>query len=231
MLIAVWSPKGGSGTSVVAASLSLALSRRGKARIADLAGDQPAIFAVPRDPLDGLTGWLSRGATAPGELVEACSVVVAPGLDLLPAGLPGSLSPDLAPEAGAALATVLREQAIPTVVDAGLADQPALRAVVDVADASLVVLRACYLALRRGVVRDLVRTAAGIVLIEEPARACGPREVSEILDRPVLARIPLRPAIARAVDAGTLAVRLPSTLLAATSSVLDSVIGPEGRAA
>lgn len=231
MLIAVWSPKGGSGTSVVAASLSLALSQRGRARIADLAGDQPAIFAVPRDPLDGLTGWLSAGAAAPGELVEACSVVVAPGLELLPAGLPGIVSPDLAPEAGAALATVLREKAIPTVVDAGLAAQPALRAVVDVADVSLVVLRACYLALRRGVERDLVRTAAGIVLIEEPARACGSREVSEVLGRPVLARIPLRSAIARAVDAGTLALRLPSALAEATCSVLDSVVGPAGRAA
>ncbi|MEY3361227.1 MAG: hypothetical protein RL531_946, partial [Actinomycetota bacterium] len=43
-LLAIWSPKGGSGTSVVAAACSLVLARTAPARLADLAGDQPAVL-------------------------------------------------------------------------------------------------------------------------------------------------------------------------------------------
>jgi hypothetical protein len=48
--------------------------------------------------------------------------------------------------------------------------------------------------------------------VEEPNRSLGAAEVADVLDRPVLARIPIRPAIARAVDAGVLASRLPDPL-------------------
>jgi MinD superfamily P-loop ATPase len=47
VLIALWSPKGGSGTSVVAASLALVAAERFEARLADLGGDQPAILGLP----------------------------------------------------------------------------------------------------------------------------------------------------------------------------------------
>jgi Flp pilus assembly CpaE family ATPase len=40
MLLALWSPKGGSGTSVLAAACALVLARHGAgARLADLGGD------------------------------------------------------------------------------------------------------------------------------------------------------------------------------------------------
>src|SRR6516164_8423946 len=46
MLLALWSPKGGSGTSVLAAAAALVLARgpAGGCQLADLDGDQPAIF-------------------------------------------------------------------------------------------------------------------------------------------------------------------------------------------
>jgi MinD superfamily P-loop ATPase len=46
VLLALWSPKGGSGTSVLAAACALVLGRRGGARLADLDGDQPALFGL-----------------------------------------------------------------------------------------------------------------------------------------------------------------------------------------
>ena len=52
VLLALWSPKGGSGTSVLAADL-LARGRprrRGAVRLGDLDGDQPAIFGLGAEP-------------------------------------------------------------------------------------------------------------------------------------------------------------------------------------
>jgi hypothetical protein len=92
-----------------------------------------------------------------------------------------------------------------------------------VADASVVVVRGCYLALRRAVRAPLVAQAQGAVLVEEPGRALGAREVAEILGLPVLARFPVRPSVARAVVAGVLVARLPSPLLAPAAAVLDAV--------
>ena len=46
MLCAFWSPKGGSGTTTVAAACSLARARVRGARLADLAGDQAAMLGL-----------------------------------------------------------------------------------------------------------------------------------------------------------------------------------------
>jgi hypothetical protein len=51
-----------------------------------------------------------------------------------------------------------------------------------------------------------------VLLVTEPGRSLGRREVEECLDRPVLAEVPVRAAVARAVDAGLLPVRLPEVL-------------------
>src|SRR5262245_66504288 len=59
VLLVLWSPKGGSGTSVLAAACALVLGRRGGARIADLDGDQPALFGLAWDRPPG-TGALLR---------------------------------------------------------------------------------------------------------------------------------------------------------------------------
>ena len=231
MLLALWSPKGGSGTSVAAAAISLVLAGRGPARLADLAGDQPAILGLPPEPASGLAGWLAGGPGAPSEALEQLALAVAPGLALLPLGATGTYEP--LPEAGAALATALRDGPA-TVLDAGLAaGRPAAQAAVEVADASVVVVRGCYLALRRAVRTPLVARAAGAVLVEEPGRALGKQEVAEVLGLPILARFPVRPSIARAVDAGVLAARLPSQLSGPAAEVLDALWArlPAGRAA
>jgi MinD-like ATPase involved in chromosome partitioning or flagellar assembly len=231
MLLALWSPKGGSGTSVLAAACALVLARDADgARVADLAGDQPAIFALASEPDTGLADWLAAGPEAPVDALERLAVTAAPGVALLPRGSAARpLAPQPAAEAGAALAVALRDGSVPTIVDAGTAAGPAARAVVEVADMSVVVLRPCYLALRRAVRSPLLERAAGAVLIEEAGRALGPTEVRDVLDRTVLARIPSRGAIARAVDAGVLSARLPEPLARPTARLLTRLGLPATR--
>ena len=61
MLVCFWSPKGGSGTSVIAAAAALVLARETDARVVDLAGDQPAVLGLAHDPVPGLLDWMRAG--------------------------------------------------------------------------------------------------------------------------------------------------------------------------
>ena len=215
MLLAMWSPKGGSGTSVLAAACAVVLARgpAGACRVADLAGDQAAIFGLASEPELGLADWLDAGPEAPIEALERMAVAVAPGVELLPSGEAGSsLRPRAQAEAGAALAVALRDLEVPVVADCGSAREPAARAIVEVADAAVVVVRGCYLTLRRAVRSPALGCSVAAVLVDEPGRSLTRREIAEVISTPVIARVPLRDTVARAVDAGVLASRLPDVL-------------------
>jgi hypothetical protein len=242
VLVALWSAKGGSGTSVFTAACAIVLARdtrhsgdaRG-VRVADLAGDQPAIFGLGADPALGLADWLGAGPEAPTEALDRLLVEVAPGIGMLPRGgqkRAAAAAPAPA-EAGAALAVALGHGSVPTLVDCGTVTEPAVRAVVEVADVSLVVLRGCYLALRRAVHAPALACTSGAVLLEEPGRTLSARDVSDVFDLPVLARVPVKPIVARAVDAGVLATRLPDSLARPAGDLVHrlAVSGRKGAAA
>ncbi len=230
MLIALWSATGGSGTSVFTAACALVLAREARdaghatgVRVADLAGDLPAVFGLGAEPDVGLADWLAAGPEAPTDALDRLATEVAPGIALLPLG--GAAEPlcAVAPEAGAALAVALAHGPSPVLADCGTAREPTLRAVVEVADVAVVVLRSCYLSLRRAVHSPSLRHTAGVVLLDEPERSLGAHAIAEVLDLPVLARIPAKPRIARAVDAGVLGTRLPDQLARAATDVVRRV--------
>jgi Flp pilus assembly CpaE family ATPase len=226
VLICFWSPKGGSGTSVLAAAAALVLAREGPTRLADLDGDQPAVLGLAADPDPGLRDWLSAGPEAPTEALDRLAVDAGKGLTLLAAGA-GDVSFASA-EAGAALAVALQADPRATVVDVGVlaaGRAPALHALVEVADASVVVVRGCYLALRRAVRLELTANATGAVFVDEGGRALGAHDVANVLGVPVLATISLRASTARAVDAGVLSTRLPDALARPAREVLRRIGG------
>ena len=210
MLISLWSVKGGAGTTVVAASLSLILDRAGKsgALIVDLDGDVPAALGLP-DPGDpGISGWLSAGAEVPVDALGRLEVPVGRGgVSLLPRGT-GAL---VAPERAEALAAVLAADPRPVVVDCGMVtSSPASLAFAAASTHSLLVTRACYLSLRRAVTTPV--QPSGIVLVNEPGRSLSRADVEQVVGAPVRAEVAVDPAVARAVDAGVLASRLPRAL-------------------
>ena len=165
MLIACWSTKGGVGTTVVAAALALHLSRATEAGavLADLAGDAPAVLGRPEPPPPGLAGWLAAGSRVPADALSRIEVEVAPGLWLLPRG-PG----DLSAERAAVLAAVLDAAPRPAVVDCGRVDREpgAVAAMARRATRSLLVIRPCFMAVRR--VSEAPVRPSGIVLVTEP---------------------------------------------------------------
>ena len=234
MLLALWSPKGGSGTSVVAAACAVVLARHGGARLVDVDGDQPAIFGLAADPPTGVADWLAAGPEAPTEALERLGIEAAGELVLLPRGAASpSLRPPAAAEAGAALGVALRDGPVPTVLDLGTAAAPAARALLEVADAAAIVVRGCYLALRRAVGAPGLARTSGVAAVDEAGRSLSAKDCADVLDRPLLAQFTVRASIARAVDAGVLGTRLPETLARPASEMLDrlGVLGARGRAA
>jgi hypothetical protein len=215
VLIAYWSVKGGSGTTVVAVTHALQLARSVSSPspviLVDLAGEAAAVLGM-RAQRAALSG-------APaGNLVEQATPVV-DGLVLVQAGDVGS--PEFAvparqvgcagPAAGENLVAALGGLPNTVVVDCGLPAADRLAATVaSAADRSLLVLRPCFLALRRAIAAPM--RPSGVVLVAEPERALCRRDVEDVLGVPVVAEVPHDPRIARAVDAGLLASRLPRVL-------------------
>jgi hypothetical protein len=195
MLTICWAAKGGSGTTVVTATL--ALSNRAPTLLVDLAGDLPIALGLPVPDGPGIGEWSL--SSAPPSRLDSLRVALADGLDLLPRGHRTPVARWR--ELGDHLATIPHV----VVVDAGTGPPPAeLR---DQADRVLLVTRACYLAVRRAV--DAGEVVDGIVLVEEPGRALGVADLEAALGAPVVARVLLDPAVARAVDAGLLLAKLP----------------------
>ncbi|HEY5154574.1 MAG TPA: hypothetical protein VIJ47_07565, partial [Acidimicrobiales bacterium] len=54
--------------------------------------------------------------------------------------------------------------------------------------------------------------ATGVILVTEPGRALGRRDVEQVVGVDVVAEVPIDAAVARSVDAGLLAGRLPPVL-------------------
>jgi len=209
MVISCWSAKGGSGTTVVATALALVLARRPAAHVllVDLAGDVPAVLGLSEPAGPGLRGWCAAGAQAPADALERLAVRAGPGVDLLARGD----GPPGGAERLEVLASLLDADGRPAVVDCGTLrhGDPAV-AVAAAATHSLLVTRPCYLALRRAVAAPV--RPSGVVLVDEPGRALDRHDVEAVVGAPVRAEVALDPGVARAVDAGLLATRLPRSL-------------------
>ena len=188
-------------------------------RLADLDGDQPSILGLAADPPTGLREWLGVGVDAPVDALERLGLPATHGVTLLPSGRDDLT--DVPPEVGAALGVALREHPAPTIVDVGVPEAAPLEALLDVADATILVVRGCYLALRRAVRMAPTARATGVVLVEESGRALGARDVADVLGLPVLATVSVRSSVARVVDAGVFPVRLPDALAKPAREVLD----------
>lgn len=224
MLVTCWSTKGGSGTTVVAASLALLIGRTSPngCLFVDLGGDGPAVFGVPEPGGPALDRWLADPHATASQLLERAVPVANSGVDLVATGAPSLAN-------GHALAAAVAQLDRPVVVDAGSIDHGPGYALAGAADLSILVVRPCYLAVRRAVSSSL--QPHGVVLVTEPGRALRRRDIESLLGVPMLAEVPIEAAIARSVDAGLLAARLPSDLLKPLGRIADRVQASQVQAA
>lgn len=189
MLITCYSVKGGQGTSVTAAAIALGLSKSNVTNLYDMAGgDLAPILGIPNN---------------------ADEPTVTPFLNLI-----NNSHQDLTP---GNIANGIINGSDVQVVDVGLIPNYSTRRVLDESDHRLLVIRGCYLALRKAVACDIKPT--GVILISEPQRSLGFRDIQDVLGVPVIGTIPFTPAISRTVDAGLLAIRMPPSMQTPIKSI------------
>jgi len=201
VLTVCYAAKGGSGTSVVSAAL--ALSGSGESVLVDMAGDAADVLGVAAAGAPGLAEWFPSEVDA--SALDDLAVPATSRVGLIPSG--GG------PVAGAdgrwsELGAWCSRRHGTVVIDAGTGDPPP--ELCAAADAVLLVIRPCYLALRRA--RHLRTAPTGVVVVSEPGRALSSGDVASTIGAPVVARVHVDPAVARAVDAGLLATALPRRL-------------------
>ena len=195
-----WAAKGGSGTTVVTATL--ALSCPTDTVLVDLAGQLPDALGTADPPVQGVADWLV--SDAPPRALADLAVELDRTTRLIPRGsAPLDASSARWPE----LCEWLSGKPA-AFVDAGTGAPPPGLLAGDVR--SLLVTRACYLALRRAIAARC--RPDGVVLVVEPGRTLRPFDVEHAIGAPVVASVSHDPAIARAVDAGLLVARLPRLL-------------------
>lgn len=205
-MIVCWSVKGGSGTTVVAATLAIILASRSSdgAHVVDLAGDLPATLGMAEPAGLGVSDWLMSPGDVDPDSIENLLIPANSSLSLLPRGntpIGQSVRFEL-------LAQTLSDMERPVVVDAG--SGAARSPLITYAKKSYLVIRPCYLALRSA--SSLEQKPTGIILITEDGRALGRHDVEAVIGAPVVAEIPYETSIARAVDAGLLSGRLPTMI-------------------
>lgn len=198
MLTIFLSPKGGSGTSTVAASHALAAAgTHGRSVLIDFCGDSPAVLGMHDPSSPGINDWLAEAQSAGAEELLALGSPVGAVLVIHC----GSRFVQGAPR-WQALVDAIASWDFPVVIDAGTHFVPdELRAA---AQHVLLVTRQCYLSLRRA---TRLPRPTGIVLVKEEGRVLTPQDVEAVLGTPVLATVPVDPSIARAIDAGVLPQR------------------------
>jgi hypothetical protein len=212
VFVSCWSVKGGSGTTVVAAALALGLAATGPAGsvLVDLGGDAAAVLGLAEPGGPGVSDWLAAGPSVPTDGWSRLEVPAGAGVALVPRGR-GPLD---RPDRAEVLAGLLGADHRPVVVDCGVvpsgpgspADSCAT-VLASHATRSLLITRACSLALRRAAACPF--RPSGVVLVREPGRLLRADDVAAAVGADVWAEVHVDPAVARAVDTGLLATRLP----------------------
>jgi hypothetical protein len=186
----------------------LLAAERGPAVAVDLAGDLSDALGLPPPAGPGVGDWLAAApAPAPGALRRLAGPA-GPHLELIGPGHLGLARLPVTESSWQRLSEELASFSDAVVVDAG---GPPPRFVAEAGVASWLVIRPCYLALRRAAALPQ-GTATGVVVVNEPGRALSTRDVERTLQLPIVADVPIDPAVARAVDAGLLLGRMPATL-------------------
>ena len=203
VLICCWSLKGGSGVTVIAAALAIAASADEAALAVDLGGDLPTVLGLPDPAGAGVLDWLAASSDVGAVALHRIEAEASPTLGLIPCGR-GQPRADRWGE----LVDALDDDGRNVVVDAGT--WPVSPELLGGCDASLLVVRTCYLALRRAA--SLPVRPSGIVLVSEQGRALGRIDAEHIVGSPVVAEVPVVGAVGRAVDSGLFNTRMPSVL-------------------
>jgi hypothetical protein len=220
MLTICYSPKGGQGCTTITASFGLLAPNR----LIDIGDDLSDMLGVPKPLGPGICDLLAGEQTLTLDAIENLghlnhdttrfggveTVLRSPRNVMFISA--GSTHPDEVPtHRWTELSTLLADSPESWFIDAGT-----VRAANDIDGHRIMVVRNCYLALRRAVAHPI--RPDSVILVTEPGRALTVKDVEAVLPAPVTVQIAIDPSIARTIDAGVLSSRLPKALEQLTSA-------------
>ena len=205
-VVALWSTKGGAGTSVSAALMAAGAAAAGNVLLVDLAGDQQGLFtnSSPEAKVPALRAH-TGGAADEAEVEQAVQQL---------RNFDGTVVVD----AG---------RINPEPPDRGTADMVRCQ-FARLADSSLLVTRACGITLRR--VFDAPVEPTGVIMVNDHRRLFDQTTIEELVG-PVAAVVPYEHGVGLAADAGNIAGAVWSETaerLAAVATHPDSRTRPRG---
>lgn len=213
------SPKGGVGVSVTAAAVAARLARTTPALLVDFCGDVPELLGLDVADAPGVADWLHADAQVGLDALDRLVLEGPGGLHVLPRGV---VNPTGCPTERLVQLVEHLGATFTVIADVGVlaSDAPlAWHSVVCAAgDRTTLVVRACYLTLRRG--RRVGVAVDDLFELAESGRALGTLDIEAVFQQPVTARCPVEPTIARSADAGLLARRPPRQLRRAVDQLL-----------
>ena len=205
MLVPVWSAKAGVGCTTLSLALAARVARLdGRCLLIDLDGDLPAAAGIA-EPMVGVTDWLASSSGSPEALVSDV------GVELVGIGSSHKWERSRADD----LIDALSSTQTFVVVDVGCVDSvrtpiEPIRRKLAALPTSVFVTRACYLALHRAVQLDL--SIGRVALIRENGRSLDRLDVSRLLAASEVVDVDVHPAVARAIDSGSMVRRVPRLL-------------------
>ena len=209
MITVIYAHKAGQGVTTIAAALATLTARTGKRTLLiDTGTDLPAVLGISEPNRPGLADYLTDNTITLADIVTP----VGENLDLITRG-------DTAPAFTASTYGLLTgglDHYDTVIIDSA----PNATQWVRNADTRILVTRPCYLALRHATGQ---RRPTHLVVITEPGRALNPTDIETVTATPITATIPHDPAIARAVDAGTLNHQPPRSLTRALAPLVAAI--------
>lgn len=199
MITIFYSPKGGVGTTVTAASYALLLAHQHNgALLVDFCGDAPAAFGLVEPTAPGVHDWLDESSSRASEELLLMAQPCASNLRVVHRGARFVSGEPRWQK----LAEALEAMPMPVVIDAGTQFVPEELSRIS---SMVMVVQPCYLTMRRAI-REV--RPQQIVIVRPAERVLTNNDLTNLLGVPTMAEIPENPAIARAVDAGLLPERV-----------------------
>lgn len=208
----IYSHKGGQGvTTIAAATAALINNRHHHTLLIDTGHDLAAVLGQREPTGPGLTDYLADTTITLTDITTSISE----GLDLIHSGN----GPRQFDTSTYVLTTGGLDHYDHVIIDAAPDAHPWVRH----ANVSVMVTRPCYLALRHA--NGHARRPDHVVVVNEPGRTLNFADIAAVTGRPVTAATCYDPIIARAIDAGILASRLPRSLARDLKPLVDAITG------
>lgn len=233
MLVSIFSPKGGSGTSTNACLLAKSFSRHMPSMpivlIDAFNGDLDSIVGIDPESEYGFAQWL-ESANPNIHNLEKISNSVFENLTFVSNSSvkhdrfsSQTNSVEDKAERYEKITSALSDDASVCIVDLGTRVDALSSVIVAASDLVVMAIKSCYVSLNRATAHPYREYADACIFIEEQGRSINSKQVSEVLKINCIIELDARRDFARAIDAGVLLFRTPKNMIASIDAFVSDV--------